>query len=101
MAVAMPVRKSEAVGEVGGDVVFAAGDVDLDGACLAEGDNAGIEPVYQRTEGQEVQLMRPGLEGQTVHVCTPLSLLGEGPEVKALGKRKQSEGSLDQPPPSP
>ena len=60
--------QSEAIGQIGGDVVFAAGDVDLDRAGLAERHHAGIEPVYQRPQGEEIQLMRSGLDGQIVHV---------------------------------
>ena len=48
--------QSEAVGQAGGDVVFAAGDVDLERARLAERDHARVEPVHERTERQEIEL---------------------------------------------
>ncbi len=51
--------QAEAVGEVGGDVEFAAADVDLAFRGLAEGDDAGVETMDQGAEGQEIQ--RPTL----------------------------------------
>ena len=50
--------QAEAIGQVGGDVVFAAGDVDVERAGLAKGDHARIEPVDQRPEGEEVEFAR-------------------------------------------
>ena len=51
--------QAEAVGQVGGDVEFAAADVDLALGGLAEGDDARVEPMDQGAEGHEVQ--RPTL----------------------------------------
>ena len=47
--------QAEAIGEVGGAVEFAAADVDLALGGLAERDDAGIEAMDQRAEGQKVQ----------------------------------------------
>ena len=54
--------QAEAVGEVGGDVVLAAGDVDVERARLAERDDAGVEPVDQAPEGEEVELAGVGAD---------------------------------------
>ena len=47
--------QAEAIGQVGGDVEFAAADVDLALGRLAEGDDARVEPVDQGAEGHKVQ----------------------------------------------
>ena len=47
--------EAEAVGEVGGAVELAAGDVDLAARRFAEGDDAGVEAVDERAERDEVQ----------------------------------------------
>ena len=46
---------AEAVGEVGGDVKFAAADVNLALGRLAERDDAGVEPMDEGAERDEVQ----------------------------------------------
>ncbi len=47
---------SEAVREVGGHVVFAAGDVNVDRSCLAERNHARVEPMHERAQREEVEL---------------------------------------------
>ena len=54
----MPVFRPKQSDRFGGDVVLAAGDVDLERPRLAERDHARIEPVDQRAQGQEIQLAR-------------------------------------------
>ena len=54
----MPVLRPKQSDRSGGDVVLAAGDVDVDRARLAERDHARVEPVDQRPQGQEIQLAR-------------------------------------------
>ena len=47
--------QAEAVGEVGGDVEFAAADVNVAARRFAERNDARIKAVDQRAQGQEVQ----------------------------------------------
>ena len=46
---------AEAVGKVCGHVVFTAAHVDLAFSRLAEGDDPGIKPVYQRSQGDQIE----------------------------------------------
>src|SRR5438105_5058656 len=43
----------KAIGQIGGDIEFAAADVDLAFRRLAEGDDAGVEPVNKGAQGKE------------------------------------------------
>ena len=51
----MPVFSRKQSDEVGGDVEFAAADVDVAVGGLAERDDARIEAMDQRAQGQEIQ----------------------------------------------
>jgi hypothetical protein len=47
--------QAETVGQIGRDVELAAADVDVAVGCLAERDDARIQAVDERAEGQEIQ----------------------------------------------
>ena len=59
--------EAEAVRQVGGDVVLAAGHVDVEAAGLAERDDAGVEPVDEGPEGEEVEGGGVFAEGEAGH----------------------------------
>src|SRR5207249_1425386 len=59
--------QAEAVGEVGDHIVLAAGDVDVERAGLAEGNYAGVDPVDECPEGEEIQSARILADVQPVH----------------------------------
>ena len=50
--------QAEAVGQARGDVVLAAGDVNIDLARLAEWDDARIEAMNERSQGKKIQSAR-------------------------------------------
>ena len=67
----------EAVGEIGGNVEFAATDVDVAVRRLAERDDAGVKPVDESAEGQEIQIAI-GADIQTIlHSFLPVRGLVE------------------------
>ena len=55
MAVAMPVCSPKTIRQVRGDVEFAAADVDLAFGGFAEGNDAGVQPMDQRAQRNEVE----------------------------------------------
>src|SRR5262249_10813872 len=59
--------QAEAIGEVGGDVVFPAGDVDNEGPRPAKRDLAGVEAMNQSTQREEIQIARILTDRQTAH----------------------------------
>ena len=56
--------QAEAIGQIGGDVVFAAGDVDVERARLAKRNDARIEPMHEGAEGEEVEIAGIGADRQ-------------------------------------
>ena len=67
IAVATPVLQAEAIGEVRGDVVLAAGDVDVERAGLAERDDARVEAVDEGAEREEVEVAGVGTDREVAH----------------------------------
>ena len=63
--------QAEAVRQVGGDVVLAAGDVDVERARLAERDHPRIEPVDERPQRQKIELGRFLTQIQPAHRRPP------------------------------
>jgi hypothetical protein len=61
----------EAIRQVRGHVVFAAGDVDLKRAGLAEGDQPRVEPVDQRPQAEKVQRAHIGPNREPIHCHAP------------------------------
>ena len=59
--------ETEAVRQVGGDVVLAARDVDLNRPRFAKRDDPRIEPMHQGAQGQEVQFAGVAPNVQTAH----------------------------------
>ena len=57
----------EAVGEVGGDVILAPRNVDLQGLGLAKRDDPRVEPMHQGTQRQEVEVRVTLAHVQTAH----------------------------------
>src|SRR5207302_661811 len=63
--------ESEAVSEVGGDIEFTAAHVNVALVSLAKGDDAGIEPVDQSTEGKKIEsAVGADLQSFFVHSCS-------------------------------
>ena len=67
--------QAEAIAEIRRDVVFAAGDVDVEGTRLAKRNDAGIEPMDKGADGQKVQRTGIFANNKTAHGRYP-KLLG-------------------------
>ena len=65
--------QSEAVREAGGHVVFAAGDVNLERPRFPERNHAGVEPVHECAQGQEIELAGIFAYRESAHRCPPHS----------------------------
>jgi len=57
----------EGVGQIGRDVEFATADVDLAFRGLAEGNDAGVDAVHERAQGDDVQ-SAVGTDIQACHI---------------------------------
>ena len=64
---------SEAIRETRSDVVFAAGDVNVDRPRLPERNHARVEPMHERTERQEIELAGIFPNRESAHRCLPHS----------------------------
>ena len=59
--------KLEAIRQVGGNVVLAAGDMNLDRTRFAKRDYTRVEPVHERAQGEKIQGTSIAANRQTVH----------------------------------
>jgi len=62
--------EAEAVGEVGGDIVFAARDVHVEAARLAEGDHPGVEAVNQSADREKIEVAGVLTNIEFLHACS-------------------------------
>ncbi len=69
----------EAIRQVGRDIVFAAGDVNLNGTGLAKRDYTRVEPVHERAQGEKIQGTGIAANFQAVHEV--LELNRSGPDI--------------------
>ena len=96
MAVAMPVFRPKQSDRLAAHVELAAAHVDPALGRLAEGDDAGVEPVDERAEGQEIQ-RAVGTDVQAVFHCRLLMRLLVRPTIpgpRGSGKRVEGRPKL-------